>query len=29
MLEYEKIKETWIKYEQKDKYAEGIDFKKN
>lgn len=27
MLEYEKIKETWIKYAQKNKYAEGIDFK--
>lgn len=27
MLEYEKIKETWIKYSQKNKYAEGIEFK--
>ncbi len=27
MLEYEKIQDTWIKYAQKNKYAEGIEFK--
>lgn len=27
MLEYEKIQETWIKYAQKNKYAEEIEFK--
>lgn len=27
MLKYEKIQDTWKKYAQKNKYAEGIEFK--